>query len=148
MSRAKTLRRLLRIRELQEEQKRQQLDAALAKLTSLQKTRDAAGEMQRRGRRLVGSSILSGEIIDRQAGLMQTEFARRRARTLAPQIASRQKETIELRWEFMEKRLERRQAEALVELDDVREKVESGRRSQRNIDDWFGAKNHQKGGRD
>ena len=140
MRRPKALKRLLRIRELQEERKRCQLEAALARLDSLEKTRDAAAEMERRGRMLVGTSVLSGEIADRQAGLMQSEFASRRGRILATRIALTQKETIELRQEFMDKRVERQQAETLVDLENSKDKVESDRRSQRSMDDWFAAR--------
>src|SRR5581483_7055528 len=125
MSRRKTLERLLRIREIQEEQKKLRLDAAQATLKSLQRARDAAAEMERGGRALAAESVISGELADRQAGLMQTEFARRRARMLAPWIASTQKETVELRRDFMDKRMQRRQAETLVGLEDTRDKVES-----------------------
>lgn len=148
MSRRKTLERLLRIREIQEEQKKLRLDAAQATLKSLQRARDAAAEMERGGRALAAASVISGELADRQAGLMQTEFARRRARMLAPWIASTQKETVELRRDFMDKRMQRRQAETLVGLEDTRDKVESDRRAQRNVDDWYGARKHQKGSHD
>ena len=146
MSRPKIVKRLLRIREIQEEQKRRELEAAVARLESLQKTRDTATEMERLGRTFVRASVMSGEMADRQAGLMQTAFARRRARLLAPRIALSQKEIIELRRDFMDKRMERRQAETLVGLDDTRDKVESDRRSQRSMDDWHSARNHQKEG--
>lgn len=145
MNRPKTLERLLRIREIEEEQNRLQLDAALAKLESLERARDAAAEKERQGRMLVGASVHSAEIADRQAGLMETETARRRVRILALRIASAQKETLDRRRDFVDKRIERRQAETLVERDDNREKLESDRRSQRSVDDWFGARRHRRG---
>ena len=148
MSRPKTLERLLHIREIEEEQKRLQLDAALAKLESVERTREAAAEMERQGRTLVAASVVSGEIAERQAGLMETEIARRRARMLAMRIASAQKETIERRHDFIDKRIERRQAETLVARDDTREKLESGRRNQRSVDDWYGARMHRQGSDD
>lgn len=148
MSRPKTLERLLRIREIEEEQKRLQLDAALAKLESLEKTRDLAAGMERQGRTLIGSSVISGEVADRQTGLMEMEIARRRVRMLALRIASAQKESMERRRDFIDKRIERRQAESLVEQEDSREKLESGRRSQRSVDDWYGARKHRRGGDD
>lgn len=146
MSSPRILKRLLRIREIREEQKRRELDAAMARLECFQRTQDANAEMERQGRTVVGASVTSGELADRQAGLMQTEFACRRARMLARRIALSQKETIELRRDFMDKRVERRQAETLVDIDDTRAKVESDRRNQRSLDDWYGARNHQKNG--
>jgi hypothetical protein len=102
--------------------------------------------MERHGRTLIAASALSGEIADRQAGLIETEAARRRARMLAPRIAASQREIIQCRQDFMHKRVERRQAETLLEHDDAQEKLESGRRSQRSIDDWYGANMYRRKG--
>lgn len=148
MRRPTNLERILRIRELQEEQKRRQLNGALAKLEALHKTREVAVEMNIRGQTLVRASVSSGEITDRQAGIIEAELACRRTRVLAAHILSAQEHTIELRQEFMTTRLERQQVETLVDLQEVREDIESSRSSQKRIDDWFGARAHRKGVRD
>jgi hypothetical protein len=41
------------------------------------------------------------------------------------------------RREFLGKRIERRQTETLIEETQALDKVEAGRRAQRDLDDWF-----------
>jgi flagellar biosynthesis chaperone FliJ len=43
----------------------------------------------------------------------------------------------ELRAAFLEKRVERRQAETLVEEAEARDAIESGRRTQQSLDNWY-----------
>lgn len=142
MSLSKGLARLLRIRGIEEEQHRLQLESALARRQTLERAREAAAQMEKQGRTSVRASVFSGALSDRQAGLVEAEAARKRGPVLAAHIAAAEKETIERRQEFMEKRVERRQAETIIEQAEAREEVESDRRSQRGIDDWFGARLH------
>jgi len=146
MSVPKALERLLRIRGVEEEQRRRSLDTAVAKLKALEQARHAALQMEKQGRARLSASVISGAIADRQAGLVETEAAQRRARMLAARIVAAEKETIARRQEFLEKRVERRQVETLAEEAHAREDLESGRRSQRSIDDWYGARRGRQGG--
>ena len=139
MSVPKTLERLLRIRAVEEEQRRRSLDAALARQKYLEQARAAALQMEQQGRARVSASVVSGAIADRQAGLVEADAAQRRARMLQARIAAAKKETAAQREEFLSKRVQRRQAETLLEEAQAREDLESGRRSQRTIDDWYGA---------
>ena len=41
------------------------------------------------------------------------------------------------RQEFLAKRIERRQAETLIERSEARDAVDAARRTQRELDDWF-----------
>jgi len=145
MSVSKALERLLRIRGMEEEQRRVALDAAMAELRTLERARAAAGARERQGRAWVGASVESGEIVDRQAGLVETEAARKRVRLLAPRVARAAVETMRRREEFLEKRVERRQAATMIEAAEARDKIESNRRGQRAVDDWYGARRHQAG---
>ena len=142
MSVSKALARLLQVRALEEEQRRASLESALGELAELKRAREAAGETERQGRALVGASAGSGNIVDRRAGLVEMEAARRRARRLAPRIADSQLEAGRRRQEFLDKRVERRQAGTLIEKAEAREEMETDRRNQRAIDDWFGARRH------
>lgn len=142
MSASKGLERLLRIREIEEEQRRLQLESALAKRQTLERARETDAHIEKQGRACVRASVFSGALADRQAGLVEAESARKRVPVLATKIAAADKETIERRREFMEKRVERRQAETMIEQAEARDEVESARRSQRGIDDWFGARRH------
>jgi len=49
-----------------------------------------------------------------------------------------------LREEFLAKRVERRHAETLIKETEARDTIEAGRRSQQNLDDWFGNRMHRK----
>jgi flagellar export protein FliJ len=142
MAISKALGRLLRIRALEEEQRRAELESAMGELETLKRALKAAGESQRQGIARVGASAVSGAIVDRQAALVDTQAARRRAQALAPRIAVSEQEAAGRRQDFLEKRMERRQAGTLVEEAETREEIESDRRSQRAVDDWYAARRH------
>jgi flagellar biosynthesis chaperone FliJ len=137
MAVARVLKRLLRIRDLEEEQSRNALESALGNLHRLQNVQAATIERDRRGRHLVLSSANSGELPDRLAGLEETHSSKRIALALAPRIAHAQKNVTQLREEYLAKRVERRQAETLIEEAQARDAIDTGRRSQQALDDWF-----------
>jgi len=83
---SRALRRLLRIRELEEEQCRLALEAAIGELSRLEHRDGGNGRADRRGRRLVEASARSGELRDRLAGLEETRAANRLVEVLAPRI--------------------------------------------------------------
>jgi flagellar biosynthesis chaperone FliJ len=141
---SRSLQRLLRVRGVEEEQRRRALAAAQARLHALQQARAATAKLEKQGRTREIAGMVSGIIVDRQAGLVETAAAEKRARILAALLTAAENETIASRQAFLEKRVERRQAETLVEEAEAREALESGRRSQRVIDDWFGTRNHRK----
>jgi hypothetical protein len=142
MAVSKALERLLHIRGIEEEQRRLSLESALGTLESLKLARHAAGEKERKGRALLQTGATSGDIADRQAGLVEAVAAHRRALALAPRIVASELETRQRRQEFLDKRVERRQAERLIEKTEAEDVMESERRSQRAIDDLYGARRH------
>ncbi len=131
------LERLLHVREIEEEQRRLVLEAALAALAELQQARTAAGERERAGRRLVAVSANTGEIVDRVAGMEESRSAIRRIEALGPRIAAAETAVATLRKQYLEKRTSRRQAETLVEQQKAREAADELRRGQRAMDDWY-----------
>jgi hypothetical protein len=137
MAVARVLKRLLRVRDLEEEQSRIALESAVGNLGRLQNAQAGAVERDRRGRRLVLSSADSGALPDRLAGLEETHSSERIALALAPQIAGAQKNVTQLREEYLAKRVERRQAETLIDEARARDALDSKRRSQQGLDDWF-----------
>ena len=148
MAVSKSLERLLRIRDLQEEQQRLALESAAGKLRDLEAARQAAGEMERAGRAWIGASVQTGVVADRHGGLVQETAGRRRAELLAQYIARAEAETKRLYEAFLEKRVERRQAETLVSESEARDVIELNRRSQHAVDDWHGSrKQREKSGR-
>jgi hypothetical protein len=140
MAVSKSLERLLHVRDLQEEQHRLALESAAAQLRELEAAGHAAGETERAGRALVGASVQTGVLADRQGGLVQAAVAGRHAELLAQHIARAEVEMKRLHESFLEKRVERRQAETLVNESEARSVVESNRRSQRALDDWHGSR--------
>jgi hypothetical protein len=129
--------RLLGIRKLQEEQERLVLESALKDQRDLEAARNAASQRERQGRALVGESARLDRLEDRQAGVVQATAARRLGWFLAPRIAKAQEKSMRKRQSFLEKRVERRQAETLIEKNAAAEAQDSDRRNQQALDDWY-----------
>jgi hypothetical protein len=142
MAVSKALQRLLRIRDMEVEQRKLALDSALQELRGFEGARDLAIVREREGRQLIGTSARSGDVADRQAGLVETAAARRRVHLLAPRVAASEAESVRLRQDFLEKRRERRQAKTLIEGIMAQEAIESIRRGQQALDDWYGSRRH------
>jgi hypothetical protein len=134
---ARTLRRLLRVLELEEEQAKGALEAALGELRRLEQKRLAAGARERRGRGLVVASARSGELADRLAGIEEARVARCAAGLLRERIAAAELQAAARREEYLAKRVQRGQAETLIGEAEAREALESDRRSQQSIDEWI-----------
>jgi flagellar export protein FliJ len=137
MAVSRAMRRLLRVLEMQEEQAKVQMESALADLRRLERALNAAGERERAGRQLVKTSAMASESTDRLAGVEESRMASRQAAALKPRIAGAGAAVNERRREFMDKRVERRQAETVIERAEAQEAAEAGRRGQRESDDWF-----------
>jgi hypothetical protein len=142
MAVAQALRRLLRIRELEEEQSRLALQAASGDLHRFQHAQAANIERERAGRRLVQASARSGEFRDRLAGLEEARAADRLAVVLTPRIAEAEQDVNRLREAFLFSRVERRQVETLIEEAVARDTIDADRRSQQALDDWFRNRRH------
>lgn len=145
MAVSRALRRLLRIREMEEEQSRLALAAALGELNRLEDAFAATAGRDRQGRRLVRSSARSGELPDRLAGLEEQRAATRQAAALAPRIAAMEGNVSALREEFLRKRVERRQVETLLRESEAEAAIETGRRGQQELDDGYGNRMHRSG---
>lgn len=137
MAVSRALRRLLGVLELQQEQARVALELAIAELGRLESARSWALERERAGRRLVAASAGSGELVDRLAGIEEVRTARRLALLLKARIAETQREVALRREAFLAKRVERRQAETLIEEATARGATEAVRRAQQSVDEWF-----------
>lgn len=140
-----TLRRLLQVLSLQEEQARIALESAMTDYRLLEQRLNGALERSRDARRLIVSSAQSGNLTDRWAGLEEGRMAAARAAQLKPRIQEAEILVVNRRQEFLSKRVERRQAETLIEAAEAREAVEAGRRSQAALDEWFLSKSSRTG---
>jgi hypothetical protein len=140
------MRRLLRILNIQEEQSRAALETALSELHRLERAQVSIQERGRGGRRLVAGSAMHGQIVhqlvDRLAGLEETLAAARTAKVLAARAAEAEQAAALRREEFLLKRIERRQTEALVQKTEAADAVQAGRRSQQSLDDWYLNRQH------
>jgi hypothetical protein len=145
MAVSRALRRLLRIRILQEEQSRLALESALGELHRLEHALAATFERGRRGRSLVQSSIQTGQLMDRLAGFEETRSAGLHAAALGPRIDAMGVEVSERREDFLLKRVERRQAETLIQETEARDAIVDGRRGQQTLDDWYSSRLYRDG---
>lgn len=142
MSVSPALRRLLSVLALEEEQAQRALEAAAGELRRLEQAHAAARERERAGRLLEHAGILNGAATDRLAGREEALLGRRLAATARARMAETEKTVVLLREGFLAKRLERRQAETLMREAEQRESIESERRAQQRLDDWFLQRRH------
>ncbi len=133
---SRALRRLLRIRELEEEQSRLALESALGELGGLENALAQAAWRGREGRRLVASSALSGELPDRHAGLEESRAATKLGAALEEKRNVAEQEAEMLRQNFLICRVDRRQAETLIEKTQAQDAIGADRRGQQALDDW------------
>ena len=147
MAVSRSLRRLLRVLEMEEEQRRLALESAVGDLKNLEQALAAATERRREGRNLVAESVRSGQLSERLAGIEETRAALRHATALAPRIADAQDQASVLREEFLAKRVERRQAGTMIHEAEARDAVEAGRRGQQALDEWHLHRLHRVQGR-
>jgi hypothetical protein len=134
---SKAIRRLLHLLNMEEEMNRRQLEAARVKLAQLETALKAAGQQERSGRQLFNSGVLSEVLPDRLAGLEEVHAAIRLGAFLQQNIELATSQFNERREEYFAKRLERRQAETLVEAAEATHKIEVNRKSQHALDEWY-----------
>ncbi len=137
MAVSKTVRRLLRVLDLEEESRRRELESAQAELTLLDAALRAAGEREREGRLLFTAGVRSEDLRDRLSGQTEIHAGRRRGAVLQQHIQQFMLVVNEFRAAFLEKRVERKQAETLVKAAEARESVEEDRRAQQSLDEWY-----------
>ncbi len=137
MAVSRALRRLLRVRDLEEEQSRIALESAIGDLRRLEHAQEDTVARDRLGRRLVDTSASSGELTDRLAGLEEQHAAHRFRMALAPRVRDAKQDMDSLREDYLATRVERRQAETLIKEAEARDALEAGRRAQQALDDWF-----------
>jgi hypothetical protein len=136
MPASRALRRLLRLLHLEEDETRRALESALVELRRLENSLAEARARDRSGRSLVLESVVTGELVDRIAGLEESLAAARRTAALKPRIADAEQMVSTRRALYLSKRVERRQAQTLVEEAAARDALAAAHRTQRSLDDW------------
>jgi hypothetical protein len=134
---SKAIRRLLHLLNMEEEMRRRGLESARGKLVQLETALKAAGQQERRGRQLFNSGVQSEVLPDRLAGLEEVHAGIRLGSLLQLHIELAALQVNERREEYFAKRLERRQAETLVEAAEATYKSEVNRKSQQALDEWY-----------
>jgi len=137
MAVSRAMRRVLRVRQMEEEMSQGELEEAVGSLRRLEAALDRAGKREREGRRQVTASAGTGEVIARVAGIEEMRAGRRHKEALQPRIAETEREVAARRAEFLARRTERRQVETLIQKKEAEDRLEDGRRAQRELDDWF-----------
>jgi flagellar export protein FliJ len=137
MAIARSLRRLLLVRQMEEEQARAALKSALAQLRLFENALESAAERERRGRQLFARSAKNGDGVDRIAAVEEVAAARRIASVLRKGEAEGRKQVAAQRSALLAKRIERKQTEALVAKAEGREALQAARRVQQSMDDWY-----------
>jgi hypothetical protein len=131
------LRRLIRVRELEEERSRLALESAVAERNRLNHALDLVSHRERNGRALIALSAHSGELCDRLAGLEEARTAHRLREVLSVRIADADLEVSDRREDYLSTRLKRRQAGALIEEAERKDAQHGVRRDQQDLDEWF-----------
>jgi hypothetical protein len=136
------LRRLLHVRDIEEEQQRLALESALGELHALERAIAAAHAREHAGRKLLALSVCEGGVADRTAALVEGQSAARCAAALPPRIAAAENSVLRVRQAYLDKRIERRQAQTLIEESEARDAVEASRHNQQTLDETYGAGRH------
>ena len=137
MAVSKTIQRLRCILDVEEELRRRQLESAQADLARLELALRTAGEREREGRLLFSAGVRAEDLRNRLAGEAEMHAGRHRESILRQYIQQSKLVVDELRAAFLEKRVERKQAETFVKAAQVRESLEEDHRTQQSLDTWY-----------
>jgi len=138
MAEKRVLHRLLRLRELEEELSRVQLEAAVADRDRVAEELAAAAERQALGRKGFVASLGDVDTAERTGGILSMEQARLQRGRIEPRLQAADAGIVRQREEFLSRRIGRRQVETLVEREEAEARTENNRRAQQMLDDWFG----------
>jgi flagellar biosynthesis chaperone FliJ len=143
---SRSLRRLFRIRELEEEQSRLALDASLSELRRLEAALRGAEQQRRRATQTVNQGVCAGSLAERMAGLEEEASSERLSSALGLWIEELHAKINALREVYRVKSLQRRQAETLVDEAEARSRMDAARHEQAGLDDWYGNRTHARKG--
>jgi flagellar biosynthesis chaperone FliJ len=136
MKTSSTLRRLLRLRALEEEQSRMLLEAAEAEVKRLESALASVRQSEHQGRELVTRSVQDREPSDRIAGVEQIRACGQAADWIAGRTPQVEAEARAQRSDFVEKRIQRRQVESLHTAGVSQSRFREEKRMQQAQDEW------------
>lgn len=140
------MRRLLHIRELEEEQCRLQLDGEVGELRRLEGAIRVVTQRDRIARASVTSGIENDILTDRVAGLEESSRASRLSELLVERANAIEQSAEELRRSLLLRRTDRLQIETLIQDAAAKNITETGRRIQQTLDDWHNTRRFQSKG--
>jgi len=134
----RVLARLLRLRELEEEQSRTELEAAVGVRNRVRVELAEVSDRQTLGRRNFATGIAARDPLGRTGAMMELERAREQQVKIRTRFDASEAEVARQREEFLLRRTERRQVETLVDDQQAMDVIETARRAQQMLDDWYG----------
>lgn len=142
---AAPLARLLKLRFLVEESSRMELQHRVALAARIESIQQRERESIRESRERALNKICADDPAIEQAEQRTTEWSNAesaawREEQLKPLAQAAARRVAESREEFFERRKERRQVESVLDAQRARLRTEQERRTQRDLDDWFGMK--------
>jgi hypothetical protein len=141
-----SLARLLRLRLLLEESSRMEVERRTAFAARIESARwlerEGARNNRARAQRIICEAVADAEQAARERTLewSNVEAALSRERQLQPVAQAAAQRLVEERNEFLKRRRERWQVESVLDAEKMRARFEQERRTQRDLDDWFSAK--------
>jgi flagellar biosynthesis chaperone FliJ len=134
----KVLSRLLRLRELEEELSRQELEMAVMARAKVDEEFEEAARRRAEGRKEFVAGIRERETVRRSGGLMAMEEARADEERIEPKRQAAEEVMRQSRDSFLVCRTGREQVETLLDNQRRLAAGEDARRAQQMLDDWFG----------
>jgi len=138
MARKQVLLRLLRLRELEEEQGRLELESSAGIRDRVDREHQVALAQRSLGRDMFRDGIGTSDIARRNGGIVEIAFANQRRGLLEIRLNAAESELARQRVEFLNLRAARMQVETLADKVKKLEQVETDRRAQQMLDDWYG----------
>jgi hypothetical protein len=143
----RVLNRLLRIRELEEEQSRLEFEFAVANRDRVFQARSAAVARQALGRSIFVAEASNRDTAGRTGAVIEMEQARRLLPLIEAHLAPAEAEVERKREAFLERRVARLQVETLESEERLAVREETARRAQQMLDDWYGRRPQKRGDR-
>lgn len=136
MNRSRELRGLVALREVQEQQAALRLESAIRELRRLEREREIANARSSKARELVRTSATTGQLEDRLSGLQGIVSAELSCQRLATRVHAANQRVERIRFDAIAKRVEKRQAEILLENALNQDVLRSLRRNRMLLDEW------------
>ena len=138
MAKRRVLQRLLRLRELEEELSRLELEAAVGERNRVAGELAAAVKRHAHGREVFAAAIGEPDTAGRTGAVMAMEQARKQRIRVEPRLETADREVVRQREEFLTRRTGRRQVETLVDREQLAAQEAVSHRAQQMLDDWYG----------